>query len=1068
MNRDAVQNQEFSPLVLTKVQVPHISRLLSRPRLLDFFHENIQRKLLLVCAGPGYGKTSLLADFARSSDLPVCWYTLDPSDRDPNIFLRYLVEAVRRHFPSFGKRTCALLEAPSPPPLRSIIGTLVNEWVEEIPSYMVIVLDDYHTVEDEPTIRETMDVLLRYLPEHVHLFVASRTVPALPLTRLTAYGQAAALGMPHLRFTPEEGRELFRIVLPEVSLSEEQVREWTEAGEGWVTGLLLQAQATRGGSMAVLTRSDLSREHLYAYLVEEVLEQVPPPVREFAQGAAVLHQVDAALGDALLERDDSAEMLSFLERNNLFVASLEGGWYRFHGLFRDLLLQQMAREPERLASLHRRAAHLWRERGEAEEAVGHLLEAGAWEEAAADLAALAPHLFRQGRFRVLSRYIEALPAPFRQAFPRLLLFLGKSRIVLGQLQAADEALEEAAKAFSQAGNLRGWGQTMADRSLLAQMRGRYQEAIEMAWQALARCQDLPAAVDLCRTLGVCACALGNLSEGEAHLRRAVEQSALLGSPYDHALALLDLGVCLRLQGRMAEAESAYREALGLARQSGNLYLEANILNNLAMGPFLRGDLEVAQEMLLQALEVARRALSPRLQAVVLAGLGDLYRDQGDSAAALRAYQEGLQQAHHADNASLSAYLLEALGDLARRQKEYEQAGRYLQQALELAASSPTDRARVQTSTALLQMERGDHDRAAALLQEAIPPLEAGGGRGQLLRALLVRALLARQQGEPAQAAETLRRAVLLAHETGIREPFLAEAPALLPVLQEAAGQSENGAFRDLVGWLEERPALRPAPTEAVAAPPPLEVLALGEGQVRRDQQVIGPREWGYRLPRELFFYLLFHAPVRKEQIGLALWPDHSPARLNSAFHAALYQVRHAVGAPVVRFQENLYAWDPDLPYRCDVLEFEETLEQAAALAPGEPQRIALLERAVSLYRGDFLADLSSDWCLPRRERLRQRYLEALLTLGGDHLVRREYGPAEEAYRKALQVDSYCEEAYRGLMRACALAGERGRAIQVYRRCRRHLAQELQVEPSEQTVALYRAIRRGAPLPPQPQ
>ncbi|MGC8958682.1 MAG: tetratricopeptide repeat protein [Chloroflexia bacterium] len=1046
-----------SSLVYTKVRLPRLSNLLSRPRLLDWLHEHIHRKLLLVCAGPGYGKTSLLVDFSRSADLPVCWYTLDPSDRDPRTFLDYLVEAVRVHFPSFGRRTREFLREATAGSLREAVGLLVNDLSEEIAEYVVVVLDDYHTVEDQEEVNLCLDTLIAYLPEHVHLILASRSVPPLSLARLAAYGEAEAIGREDLRFTAEEASAVLRQSL-QVDLPEAVVRQLVEESEGWIAGILLRAQAGRKGIREAL--AGLPRfPNLYDYLAEEVLRRLDPEERRFLCGAAIPRQVDAPFCDALLERRDSARLLSSLERRDLFLIPLEGGWYRFHSLFREFLLREARADEEAYRRLQQRAAQVWQARGEQEEAVEHLLQAQAWEEATEEIEALARSLYERSRFATLIRWTEALPSDLLDRRPRLLLFLSKVYLQAGQEDRAWPVLQRVEKVFVERGDRERRIQALADRAVLERMRGQYREALETVRQALAAWmegEELPALVDLHRTAAICLLALGDSAGAEEHVRAAVAHSRTAG-PYNRALAYLDLGFCLRAQGRMEEADAAYQQALEQARSAGSPELEANILNNLAMGLFLRGELFPALELLEQAQEAARTALSPRLQAVIEAGLGDLYRDLGERARARQAYQEGLDQARRAHNADLVAYLLEALGNLSRQEGNLPEARRLLEEALAVATSSPRDRTRIEASIALLEAAEGRPEEALRRLGETVRRQEEARWHSDRLRSLLARALILHRSHRPEPARESLQEALETARRLNILEPFLAEREALFPLLEQLPRPAGEDFLSQVLECLQRGPRPRAVVEEKT---PPLRILALGKGRVFRGEEEIPTSAWGYRQARELFFFLFFNAPAGRGEIGLAFWPDRSPSRVTSAFHAALFQARRALGCFFVLFRDEKYHWNPEVPYWCDVLEFERLLDRAEEFPADDPQAIPFLEQALDLYQGDFLEDIDREWCFLRREELGRRRMQALLRLGRLYLNQGKADPARRAFLRALQVDNYNEEAYRGLMRSQVLSGERIAALRTYHRCSRLLRRELGIEPSEETRSLYQAIREG--------
>jgi len=1058
MGPDSVPGQ-FSPLIYTKVHIPGARMLISRPRLLAFLRENIHHKLLLVCAGPGYGKTSLLVDFARNTDLPVCWYTLDPSDRDPRIFLDYLVEAIRVRFPTFGERTRTLLHQGEVPDLRGAIGLLVNE-LAELPGQLAIVLDEYQTVDAEDSVSQTLSLLLQYLPENAHLVLASRSVPALFLIQLAAHRKVAGIGSDMLRFTPEEVQAVLRGL--GLHPPEEQVRQLTEEGEGWITGILLGAQAVWQEFMNFLAETKGPSDRVYAYLTTEVLGFLPPEVRTFLRQAAILNRMEASLCNALLQRDDSAQVLELLERRNLFLVPLAGGWYRFHGLFRESLLREARGDGDTFVCLNLRAAQLWRERGEVAEAVEHLLQAQAFPEAAREIEQLLTRYFWRGHLRTLLRWIEALPEPVRQEWPRFSLFQGRVYAYMGRGSEAAAALQQAERLLAQAGDREGWIQAVADRSTHLRMQGDYAQALTKAQEVLPAAEQLGVAalVDLYRTVGICYFTQGDLVAAEENLQAAVQRSLTIQLPYNLALAYQDLGVCLRAQGRMQEAEVAYRSALEQGQAVGSPGPLADILNNLAMGPFLRGDLEEAYSLLQQAGEAAQASLSPYYQALVLASLGDLHGAQGDLLSAQHAYQEGLEHARRDCNATLTAYLLEGLGNLVRRKGFLAEARHRLQEAMEIARSSQGDRARIQVSMALLETAEGRPEKALGLLGDAMAVMEQGGDRLHLLQARLAQAVTWHRLRQDEKARQAVAQATALAEDTGIIEPFLAEGEALLPILRHIPRWQENAILREVHRRLRARSAPRqPGPVEETQ--PVLRLLALGPGRVLCEGQEVPLRDWKGRA-RELFFYLFFHAPVRREQVGLALWPEHDNTRLRNTFHSLLYRARRAIGGkPFISFRDDAYHWNPEVTCWCDVVAFERLTEQADDLPSSDPQVTILLERAASLYQGDFLEDLNSDWCGLRREGLRERYLQLLLRLGEAYLEQEDLALARKAFERALQVDSFREEAHRGLMESYWRAGERASAIQAYLHCCRHFQQELDVAPSAETQALYQAILLGS-------
>ncbi|MCD6520565.1 MAG: hypothetical protein J7M05_11655, partial [Anaerolineae bacterium] len=320
------------PLIRTKIRIPQRPpSLLRRERLVNFIHNNIQHKLILLAAGPGYGKTSLLIDYANDTDLPVCWYSLDANDAHPLTFIEYLVASIRERFPQFGQSVLEALHSFSGPPemVEPFVRLLISEIEENIPSYFVLILDDYHNIIDSDAVNALVDGLLRYLPEHAHIIIASRGIPRkLTLTWLAAQQAVIGLGVEALKFTEEEIRQL----LPRIGhndLSDEQIHLLAERSEGWITGILLAAQTNwRGVTQDILALSGTT-EGVFDYMAAEILARQPEEIQHFLLGSALFNEMSPPLCDALLEINNSSQILRQLVDGNLFTFPLdaEGSWY---------------------------------------------------------------------------------------------------------------------------------------------------------------------------------------------------------------------------------------------------------------------------------------------------------------------------------------------------------------------------------------------------------------------------------------------------------------------------------------------------------------------------------------------------------------------------------------------------------------------------------------------------------------------------------------------------------------------------------------------------------------------
>jgi LuxR family transcriptional regulator, maltose regulon positive regulatory protein len=410
---------ERDRLLATKLHVPRPRPgFLARPRLLERLTEATAGALTLVCAPAGFGKTSLLGDWARRSQRPVAWLSLDVGDSDPARFWRYVAAALDELRPGVGQRVDALFQG-GQPPLEAVVTVLINQLVTE-PEQVVLVLDDYQLVE-APLVDESLAWLLERLPSQLRLVLASRADPPLPLARLRAAGQLVELREDDLRFTREETAALLRMAV-EADLSEAAVAALGDRTEGWAAGLQLAALSLQGQADTSAFVEGFSGSHRYVldYLTEEVLDGQPEPLRTFLLETSILERLSGPLCDAVTGRSDSQQLLEQAERAHLFLVPLdeERGWWRYHQLFADLLQVRLQQEqPDRVAELHRAAATWHQDHGLPDEAIGHALAAGDATWAARLIERQLDARILRWEGATLQRWLAALPPSWSAPAP---------------------------------------------------------------------------------------------------------------------------------------------------------------------------------------------------------------------------------------------------------------------------------------------------------------------------------------------------------------------------------------------------------------------------------------------------------------------------------------------------------------------------------------------------------------------------------------------------------------------------------------------------------------------------
>lgn len=1066
----------FAPVV-TKITPPsRRTDVLYRARLLDFLHEHIDRKLLLISAGAGYGKTTLLVDFVHETDLTCCWYSLEASDKDPRVFVEYLLASLERAYPGFGERTRRAVRSGAPlgGGAEEVVGTLVNEMVEQIPEWFVVILDDFQEVEDSDDVCSFLTTLLMYLPDHCHLIIASRTIPGgLPFISLAARGQVAGLGKDDLRFTAEE-IQAFLNQTQGIRLSREEVAALEAETEGWIVGIILTRHVRWGGLLEGLTGARKAGKPLYEYLAGEVLEQQDEATRAFLLSSSILQEMSPLLCREALGLERAEEILEQLEQRNLFlvrIAGVEPPRFRYHALFQEFLQARLREgDPARYVALHRRAAAWFEARGKVDAAIRHYLEAGETLEAARLVDGVAWEMLAEGRLTTLSWWAERLPEEALRTYPRLLLSVAMAVSAAGKTEQAREWLSYAEQTFRQQGERTLLALTLSRLALLALNRGENEQAAERVREALSLTEDLPepteARVEARRILGVVLIRQGRFEEASRQLEAALGESRALGSHRREILILEGLAHSFRWQGRLRRAVETQRAAVEAARQQGSPGLLAEALNDLGFYLYLSGDYAEAWRGLEEALHIARTIGHPLVEAYAQVSLGELLRDLGEPQAAVELLDEGRRLAEVAGNVFLVSWTYEALALAFLRLGDATQATELARSALSMAERQHfgLQQGRFRATLGLAMVEDGLTEAGLEELKAACDALEQLNAKEEAVRARLLYALALRETGRVEEAKAVLQTVPGDGEWTDQQRLLPLQFPALVPLLEWAVEQGGNGERFGRLLAEAHRLARKARQVQGQRTPPQpphrpsFRFYGFGVGRAERDGVLIPSAAWESAKARHLLFYLLSHSPATREQIGADLWPDLRPNRLPGTFHNTKYRVQRALGVVPFTYEERGYRISGDLDYWFDVEEFEQLVQKAKRAPPVKAVRY--LSRAVELYTADFLTDCYDEWCVARRDQLQRQFLEAADRLARWFIERERFDRAVEVLRRGLEVDPLREDFHRQMMRAYALQGQREEALAVYRRCQARLRGELGVEPAPETQALARQIREG--------
>jgi LuxR family maltose regulon positive regulatory protein len=408
----------YVPILATKLYIPHPRpKIVHRPHLIERLNEGLRHKLSLVSAPTGFGKTTLLSEWGQAMGgatppIAVAWLSLDEGDNESTRFLTYLVAALKTIAPNIGASVLGVLQSPQPLPAESILTALLNE-ITSFPDNFALVLDDYHVIDGKPvdastSVDEALTFLLEHQPPQMHLVIASREDPQLPLARYRAQGQLMELRSADLRFTLSEAAEFLNQAIG-LNLSAEDAAVLETRTEGWIAGLQLAALSMQGlqDTAAFIQSFTGSHHFVLDYLLEEVLHKQPENIQNFLLRTSILDRLCGSLCDAVLHDVGAAgegtagqETLEYLERVNLFVIPLdhERRWYRYHHLFRDLLRQRLMHKisPEEIARVH--------------------IHASEWLEANADIAEAFHHALAAADIDRAARLAESAWQPMNESF----------------------------------------------------------------------------------------------------------------------------------------------------------------------------------------------------------------------------------------------------------------------------------------------------------------------------------------------------------------------------------------------------------------------------------------------------------------------------------------------------------------------------------------------------------------------------------------------------------------------------------------------------------------------------
>jgi ATP/maltotriose-dependent transcriptional regulator MalT/DNA-binding SARP family transcriptional activator len=1073
----------------SKFLAPRPANILERERLISRLGAWDDKKLVIIHAQAGQGKSTLAAAYAASLPAPAIWYAMDTGDNDPAVFLSSLGQALQSALPD---------QFPKIPPLpRSRCGYRSSDpalcaWVRQLFDNLsrscLIVFDDYHGTADTPALRSILKALFESTPASTRFLLLSRTRPELDIAKLRARRSVAELRGNDLKFSDAEVQELFGAVFG-MPLAASEAAAVNRTAEGWPAGLVLLhgffANLSGNDRLSALTGQPRTefRAHIFDYLAEEVFSRLPPGLQDFLLHTAVTDRLTAPLMAALTGlpeqapegRPSVASRVRELATRNLFVSSIDadGSVIRYHALFREFLLKtfQAQRSSGEVRKHYALAARYFKAAGDPVRAVDLWLESGQADNAVREIESCAQHLVALGRTQTLLRWMHTLPkaasdrpwllfaravacryiAPHEalKLYERAYKGFCRDRCVPGQMLSLSGIIEAC---FHTGGDFARMGRAAALAHALLGRSGRGSQ------EAKAR---------LLLAIGMAWFFIGRLGQGSDALRQALELFRKQGNHFYHITSAIYLIPCALYQGDFPLAREAVKKGFEasdvIPEETGG---RAALFLTRAMTSLFEGNFSEAQDCIDRCRDLAD---SHALESIGFLSLdigGWLKIAQGDHRGAERLLAECKRKGEETSNAFFTASAAHLLaithlfqGRLDRAKKESDAA-----LAIQRRSGSRLFHGVYLIASGAIHMKLGKAAEAERELTAALRILRQCRAVQQEANAHLLLASMNLRRKREAAARKHLSAGFGIGEERGFTYYALLKQEELSSL---AAAAIDRDIEPDYCRRLIAGPA-------AQQANPGVRIYCLGEFRVIRNGVVINDGEWKSRLAKTLVKLLAVRGgqKLTRDEVAETLWPDADAARKPLLLNSLLHRTRKVLepdgpatrGDSCVIQNGGLLTLNPRKVWT-DVHEFS-TLHAAARQKRASRDQdtgktLALYDQAFGLYQGDILpGDLFHDWAQGHREHIRKIHSEMLTHAASLTEAQEDRNRTFTYYERMFSLDPCNEMACRWLMAWHLAEGQRSDAVRLFERCQLALRKELDIEPDDQTRRLYRSIIGG--------
>ncbi|MGD9379883.1 MAG: tetratricopeptide repeat protein [candidate division WOR-3 bacterium] len=1067
-------------ILQTKLEPPRVKgTILRRDRLLAILHDNLDKKLILLCADAGYGKTTLLAQFCEEVSIPFVYYDLDDTDSNMAAFFSYLVAGIRKHYPRFGKAVEELI--PETGNVDIVVGTFINEFIKAIKKDFYIILDDFHYLQNNRRICSAIDYLLRHLPKNLHLIISSRAVPNINLTYYLAKQELFEIEKEHLRFNQEEIHSLLSTVYG-LKVPDEDVKRIAEFSEGWVTvlQLILQRIRSAGEDAAedTLNSYAASDENIFNYFAREVFDQTPKRVKEFLLRTAVLDYLNPRVCDYLLNIRRSKKIIDYLDSENIFISKV-GDNYQYHPIFHEFLRKKLGQyfASGVVKKLHYKAGVHLLNQSDYAAAVKHFVAAERYAGAARILDQNHQHWMRRADYATFIQLVDSFPDAVLEKYPCLLLRKADALDNLDKKTQALRLTESTLKLFRKKKDKRGTAQALILKALIFYSQGQRRKGIYHANKAygLIQKRDSLLKADILMQLGSMyrdACRYG-----KAH---ACYQSALkiLRKFEDREMEESLLTSIALLHFTMSNFKEADRLFMEILSRFSDLLSGLDLLykySTVVVVNIDAGDYKKAWDYLARAEEMLLKYNDPWITKYLVYMRGKLHWSEGRFRKAIEFLSEAVEK-YKTFSRILDPYILGdivdshlRLGEVAKAREVFSK----IDSLLDIINETPNLLVDYLTIRGSLETIEGKLDEALASLKDALRKARSIDNPYISVTTYYKLSTTYLKQGSYEQALSSFKKCLDIARQKGYDAYLLIEARENVDLFRLALENDcmveyvlhilesvDTEQSKDVLNWMQIERGLYD-----------LQCRFFGTLEIRDAQDRIIRPNWRTKNTEELF--ILFVAGEKKkyskDELIDTFWPRKDLRGAAHSLHVEISALRNMLKEilrsefdkqRIVVFVNQHYYLNPKVYVSTDVQKFRQLISQASACVSQNRTRAKQLwMQALDLYRGDFCEHIDAEWCEDIRSYYRKTVVDVLKKMGRVSFEDKSYQESLDFLGRALGIDDTDEAVHISVMRCLQAVNDKDGVQKQYKKLVKALNRMGISLPSSEAKEIYQASLR---------